>query len=241
MKRIAIAIAAVLAVTGLAQANPTTLRIATGEYEPFTGQNLPNGGIVNGRVQAIANAAGFDVEFNYMPWKRALEGTRHGAFPAGSYWAYNSDREDDFIHVGPVLSVQVLFAVRDDAEIQDWSDLNDFSGLRIGVVPGYTYTTELHEMGENGNLTLSDAPSDEANLKKLLAGRIDAFPINDVVGKHLIRRIFSEEEQARLRFLPTPLLQTPGYLLVSRSAPGGANLAATLQDVVDSGQVQMTN
>ena len=241
MRRFMYSAFAVLALTSIVAAEPTTLRIATGEYAPFTGENLPDHGVVNARVQNVAEAAGYIVEFHYMPWKRTLESTRRNAFDATSYWSYSSEREGDFIHVGPVLRDPLVFLVREDSLLRDWTSLEDLSGLRIGVVPGYTYSEELWALGESGVLTLSEATSDEANLKKLLAGRIDIFPTNEVVGWHMIREIFSEEEQAQFRALVTPLNMSEGFILVPRIAPGARSLAEALQSVVDSGRIQLTN
>ncbi len=241
MRRFTCAVLALLAFTSGMKAEPTTLRIATGEYAPFTGENLPDHGVVNARVRHLMEAAGYNVEFHYMPWKRTLESTRRNAFDATSYWSYSREREGDFIHVGPVLRDPLIFLVREDAPIRDWSELEDLSGLRIGVVPGYTYSEELWALGESGVLTLSEATSDEANLKKLLSGRIDIFPTNEVVGWHMIREIFSEEDQAQFRALMTPLNMWEGYVLVPRIAPGSESLAEALQSVVDSGRIQLTN
>ncbi|MFD1159594.1 substrate-binding periplasmic protein [Roseovarius aestuarii] len=241
MRIITVATLAFLALTAGVGAKPTTIRIATGEYRPFTGQDLPGHGLVNTHVRSVAKAAGFDVEFHYMPWKRALEATRRGIFDVSSYWYYSAEREDDFIYVGPIQMDTIVFMVRDDFPTEDWNALTDLSGLRIGVVPGYTYTQEFWDLGDSGVLDLFEAPSDEANLKKLLAGRIDVFPVNSGVGQHTLENALSPDEQAQLRTLETPLSTTPGYVLVSRSAPGGVSLAAALQRVVDSDEFQLTN
>ena len=46
--------AALLAAVTVAQADTRSLTLATGDYVPFTGQELPNGGLVNDIVQQIA-------------------------------------------------------------------------------------------------------------------------------------------------------------------------------------------
>lgn len=230
-----------LAFATVSHSETRTLSIATGSYAPFTGQELPGEGIVNQSVRAIAKAAGFDISFNYMPWKRTLEATRRGMYDATSYWYYSAQRESHFIHVGPVMREREVFFTLAGADIPDWNALEDLSGLRIGVVPGYTYTPQLWELGESGQLILSEATSDEANLRKLLAGRIDIYPMSETAGWHLIRELFSESEQARLTVLDTPLVVSGGYLLISRSKPDAEAVAEALQNAVDAAAIQLSN
>lgn len=241
MHRFALATLICLALSTGAQAETKTLRIATGEYEPFTGENLPDHGVVNARVKQIADAAGFAVEFHYMPWKRTLKSTQAGKYDATSYWTYLSDRNADFIHVGPVQRDELIILVRNDSSLRDWTALEDFTGLKIGMVPGYSYTQEFLDLGANGTLTLSEAPSDEVNLRKLLAGRIDAFLIDQTTGWDLISRLFSAEEQAQFRALTKPVAVTEGFLLVPRNIPGSESLAVALQSATDAAQFDLTN
>lgn len=219
------------AVTGL-QAETKTLRIATGIYKPFTGPDLPDHGVVNANIVRIAKRAGFDVRFDYMPWKRAIEVTRRGAYDATSYWYHSEARNADFIHVGPVMKERLIFLTCDENATLDWERLEDLAGLRIGVVPGYTYTEELWDLAERGILTLSEGPSDEANLRKLLAGRIDLYPVTEGAGWHLIRHVFFKAEQERFMALRTPLAITEGYLLVPRKARDADAIAEALQNAV---------
>lgn len=234
---------AVIFLSGAAAATAETrlLRIVSTNYEPFTGIDLPGGGIVNRSVQRIAADAGFSVEVVYEPWARAIESTRRGHYDATSYGYYNPDRDVDFIQVGPFTEERIIFLVRADSEFKNWDALQDLAGLRIGVVLGYTYSKEFWDLGESGVLTFSDAQSDEGNLRKLLAGRIDIFPISADVGQHMISQIFSEEEQAQLLELEKPLTTTGSFLLVSRNIDDAEIVAQSLQSVIDAERSTLTN
>lgn len=234
MRILSLAAAVLLGVSTLAQSDARSLTLATGDYVPFTGQHLPDGGVVNGIIRDVAARSGFDVQFEYMPWKRALEATRRGSYDGTSYWYFSEEREADFIHVGPLVEERQVFFAIAGPDLPAWSELADLSGLRIGVVPGFTYTPEFWGLGESGVLNLSEAPSNEANMRKLLAGRIDVFPHSEMAGWHLIRETFTEEEQARFVVLENPLTRSDGYLLISRSAPDSAAVAEALQTAVDS-------
>ncbi|WP_300055445.1 ABC transporter substrate-binding protein [uncultured Roseobacter sp.] len=211
-----------------------TLRIATGEYAPYTDSSAPGGGAVNSTVQAIAEAAGFEAEFDYMPWMRALEMTRMGRFHASSYWGYQAAREEDFWHVGPVMQDPILLFHRADAPLPDWERLPDLQGVTIGAVTGYTYSDDFWELADSGQITVETAQSDEANMRKLLAGRIDAFPMTSQSGQALLATLFSEAERQQIRTHPQPLMVSTGYLLVSRNADGAEAIAEALQNALDS-------
>jgi len=232
MRILSLVLGASLTIAAAAHSETRTLSIATGSYAPFTGEDLPGGGTVNQSLREIAAYAGFDVEFHHMPWKRTLEATRRGMYDATSYWHYSADREESFIHVGPVMEQREVFFTRVDTDIEDWTNLEDLAGLRIGVVPGYTYTPELWEMGASGQLTLSEAATDEANLRKLLAGRIDILAMTEPAGWHMIGEMFSESEQAQLRVLNTALVISGGFILVSRAKPDAEAVAEALQNAV---------
>lgn len=229
---------ALLTTSAELRAETRSLTIATGDYAPFTGRDIAGDGIVNQTVRQIAARAGFDVEFAYMPWKRTLEMTRRGEFDGTSYWYYDAGRESDFFHVGPVIEDEQVFFAIAGSDIADFQTLEELSGLRIGVVTGYTYSPEFWNLAESGVLTVSEAQTDEANLRKLLAGRIDVFPISEIVGRHIIATSFPAEERGEFVVVGDPLIASHGYLLVPRSRPGAAGIAEALQVAADSLQAE---
>lgn len=225
---------AVASFAAQASAESPVLNVATGDYPPFTDQTAPDGGVINASVQAVAVAAGFDVVFDYMPWMRALEMARSGRFQATSYWFYNAEREADFIHVGPVNTDRLVLFHRAGETLPDWSDLTDLDGLTIGAVSGYTYTEEFWDLAEAGIIDVNTAQSDEANFRKILSGRIDIYPMSEVSGRLLLEDRFTPEERAAIGVHPVSLMETDGYLLVSRQMAGAEDVAQRLQSALDA-------
>ena len=212
------------------------LRVATGEYPPFTASTEEDGGIINRTVRELADAAEFSVSFDYLPWKRGLELTRMGRYEAASFWYFSEDRQEDFIHVGPILQDRLVFFYLEESSVHEWSELTDLSSFRIGAVTGYTLTSEFWNLADEDVLDVHLAPDDTANLRKLLAGRIDLYPISEEAGWDLIRQTFSEEDQARFRTLEKPLVVSDAYLLISRAIENAEGIAAALQSAVSDSQ-----
>lgn len=203
-----------------------SVAIATGEYEPMTSQSAENGGLVTHLIAVAFEEAGYDVSFEFMPWKRAIELTRRGDFPASSYWYHSAEREAEFIHAGPLFEERLFFFRLISTDEPRWEELSDLAGLRIGVVDGYTYTPELWRLGEEGVLTLDRGPTDEANLRKLLAGRIDLYPISEPTGRQLLQTVLTAEEAARIAIVEQPLSTATATLLVSRAVEDAEQIAA---------------
>lgn len=223
-------VGAVLALTAPAQAE--TITVSTGEYAPFTGEALPNGGVVNGLISRVAEAAGVEIAYEYMPWKRALEVARNGQVQASSYWGERPD-QSGLAMVGPfTLDRNVLF-YRKGEPAPEFSDISDLKGVVIGVTHGYSYTPEFWAASESGAIETQTAKDDASNFRKLLGGRIDAFIVDEYVGHYLLEQEFSAEERDQLAATESALLGSGGFLQVSLTAEGGAALANRLQEAYD--------
>ena len=55
-----------------------TLRISSIDWQPYSGRELTNGGIFNQLITEAFLRAGYDVEYEYVPWGRALARAYNG-------------------------------------------------------------------------------------------------------------------------------------------------------------------
>ncbi|MEM9625045.1 MAG: transporter substrate-binding domain-containing protein [Pseudomonadota bacterium] len=219
---------------GVATADASPLRIAAGEYPPYTSEAMEHYGPINRIVTHASQEAGFEVEFEFLPWKRGLEETRLGRFTASSYWYYSDKRKQDFIHVGPLTEDRIVFMHRKDLDVPSWSSLDDLSGFTIGATNGFTYNEAFWEAAENGTLDVEVAVDDPTNLRKLVAGRLDIIVIEQTLAGHLFNDMLTEQQTENLTFLDRPLQVNPGFLLVSRKIPNADAIASSLQSGLDS-------
>lgn len=150
------------------------LTFATLNWEPFYGENLPENGFFAALSREAFKRAGYDLELEFMPWKRALELAKRGKYDGilGAY--YNKDRTESFYFTDPVSQNEEVFIQKKGRGIT-YSNLDELKKYKVGSLLGSAQGKELGEMG----FSVEDAPDEIMNLKKLNAGRVDLF----VLGK----------------------------------------------------------
>ncbi len=217
-----------------AKADASPLRIVAGEYPPFASEAIDDYGPISRIIARASKEAGFEVEFEFRPWKRGLEEARLGRYAASSYWYYSEDREQDFIHVGPLSEERIVFFHRKNLDVPSWSSLADLGHFTIGATNGFTYTEAFWEAAENDTLNVEIAADDPTNLKKLVAGRVDLIVIEQTLAWHLISEMFGEQQKEKLTVLERPLRVAPSFLLVSRKIPNADAIAASIQSGLET-------
>lgn len=215
-----------LVLAGLCSTVPaTTLRIATGELPPYATEGRADHGIALRIVRQAFRLAGFDVAYTFKPWTRALEEAREGQWDGTAYWGYNPQRDRGFLISDNVLTEQWVFVYRQTPNTPafQWTTLMDLQGLRIGAVQSYTYTPEFWQLQKSGVLRVAIAGDDLANLRLLLAGRVDVIAIERNVACYLMQAHLARAEADQLR--AHPRLLTPNFtthLMLSRKLPQSA-------------------
>src|SRR5688572_21588603 len=135
------------AATPAAPAKPT-VRLASLEWEPYIGSDLPDQGYVTELVRAAYADQGVAVEIEFYPWARALHLARTGAVDGLVPEYFNASRETEFrfsepFPGGPLVLYKrrgeaIAFSV-DPVERQD-AALRALGARKFGVVRGYLNT-----------------------------------------------------------------------------------------------------
>lgn len=197
-----------------------TLKIATGEYPPWTTESEPHHGYINQIVEQAFKLEGIEVEFHFMPWKRALEATRIGQYHASSYWGESVERQEEF-YLSDVLNTEpFVFFYRKSLSSLSWQSLSDLAPYAIGATRGYTYTEAFWTMANEDKLRISVVDDDMDNLQRLVDGQIDLFPISRATGQYLLEKHFTPEQSDSIDVHPQPINTNRDYILFSRNIPG---------------------
>ena len=161
------------------------MQLASLEWPPYVGSQLPDEGLTSAIVKAAALQAGLDTHISYTPWSRAVQiGLNNPAY-AGYFPAfYLKEREKTCHFSAPLGNSIVGFAYLKDKHF-DWNSYTDLKGLSIGVVQDYANGEEFDMQVKKEQLKLDVAPSDISNLRKLLVKRVDLI----VIGKDVLRQL----------------------------------------------------
>jgi len=188
--------------------------LLTGEWEPYTTEKSAHKGAFSEIVIAVYHEMRTDYKIKFYPWKRAEimvgEGSAMAAFP----YAVTDERQKTFLFSDPVMnSTSKLFYYKpsNKVKITDWKSYADLKAFRIGGVLGYFYEKEFTAAG----LNVENVSSDEMNLKKLKAGRVDLIPGEELVSKLLIKKLFPTEQQYFIA-LDKPLKSSSLHLMFSK-------------------------
>lgn len=235
-----LAVLLILAAVNADSAEPPTLvKISTGEYAPYTSQQATHGGFVNRVIRAAFAKQKMEVEFVYFPWKRALEEAAMGNFQASSFWFFDKERAVDFYYSDIISQHRELLFHLKSKSIPDWQSLEDLKAFTFGATLGYTYTKPFWDAAKEGKIQVQETRSDDINFKKLLAGRIDLFPMEEITGWQLVKKKYPVGADV-LTTHPKPLSSSTGHLVFSKAIPGNEALLTQfnegLKALKDSGE-----
>lgn len=205
------------------------VHLYTLEWPPYTTQTDGHGGS-DAVVRAAFTAMGYEVDVHYVPWQRAIAGVRHDPAVDGVFPTYQSDERNSYCYWSHAIGQSpVGFAERSDAPIS-WQTLDDLVQAQLGAVQGFVNTPEFDARVAKGSLSVEKATDDTANLRKLLAGRIQAA----VIDRNVMRYLLASEpdlrgKAAQLQF-NKHLLENKPLFVCFRKDPAGAVLAADMDE-----------
>lgn len=230
---------AMLAGSALASNPPHTLRITNGDWPPYLVEKPPYG-LISRIIDKAFEAEGLSTKFGFFPWPRSYALARKGLWDGSAAWSCNPERLKYFYFSMPVFPVTIVLFHRKDQQIY-WESLADLGKYRIGTSQGYFYGNPFMEAAKSGVLNTENATSDIINFRKLLAGRIDAFPVDVVVGNEILRNAFTAKDREQLTYDIKDIFVGDLHLMLSRHVPGNAAVLKRfnrgLETIRDSGEL----
>ncbi|WP_271411189.1 substrate-binding periplasmic protein [Pseudomonas sp. Q1-7] len=206
---------------GLATAEE--VRLTNGEWAPYLGASLPHQGVASRIVEEAFALEGVQVHWEFYPWARSMYLAERGERAGTAVWLRSPERERTFYISDPVIESTYYLFHRKDRPL-DWRQVADLKGLRLGGAIGYDYGTAFQRAELGGQIQVKRLSNEEQGMRMVLAGRLDAFPMDKVVAFSLLNDRFSSAERARLSFHPLPLRSDGLHLMLSREVPGNAEL-----------------
>ena len=177
------------------------LAVATLEYPPYTGKELPHYGYVSHIISSALESVGYTTSYTFLPWSRALLGAEAGDFDIVSFASYNPERKQNFIHSEPFGNEVIVFLASKKRVPKQWSEFSDLAEFRVGATRKYTYSPEFWEFVNSTRYGPSIVNTDMQNMMMLVMDRIALFPIDQVVAEHLIAEVLGNGPQDKLHTL----------------------------------------
>jgi polar amino acid transport system substrate-binding protein len=198
------------------------LRLATGEYAPFTGENLPGGGPLTEIARRAFAASDPDLKISFLPWKRGysetLEGKHDGTFPYGR----NAERERDFYFSESYYTVDRRMYYLADSGVKP-EDANTLKGRKYCLPLGFVLFKELGAMVESKALEVLSPPDLVSCTKMLLLKRVDFFITTPDIAEVAIAQAGLKESA----FVSKSVGKSENFLIVPKTHPKGQAIIAT--------------
>ncbi len=193
-----------------------TIQLTNGEWPPWLSEELKYYGLASRIVTEAFALEDVKVEYHFFPWKRSYETAKNGTWDGSVIWSREPDREEAFYYSETVLDGKLVFFHLKNSKF-DWEDVDDLEHVKIGGVIGYTYGESFDSAVNSGKIEVQSVHKDVQNFEKLLAGRIQIFPIERDVGYDMIKNHFKPEEARLFTHHPKPIRVTSFHLILSKA------------------------
>lgn len=154
-----------------------TLKVAADPWCPYTCEKSSGkSGYLVDVLESIFVKAGHKIDYQVFAWPKVLNDTRKGDLNA-AVGAGETDKEGLLFTKESLVKSQSCFFVKSN---NNWKfeRIESLKEITLGIIQGYTFETKIDEYIASAGNKVDAANVDnslEANLKKLAAGRIDAY------------------------------------------------------------------
>lgn len=197
------------------------MRIASLEWLPYVSPTLVDGGLAVAISAAAMKHEGYDVKIDYFPWNRAVQmGSKNPEFAGYFPTYYTAERARQCYFSARFGTGMVGLAYRKDAPLA-WNSLQDLTTKSIGVVAGYSNGEAFDAMVKNGTLKPELSQSDGHDLRKLVAGRVQAIVIDKAVLRYLLlTENYSPKDREQIVFHDKLLAELSMHICFQRTPAG---------------------
>ncbi len=154
-------------------ASDNIVKIAFSEFSPF--EYLKNGkatGFTIDLLTDIFEAAGYKPDFIFLPWNRALEVAKLGEVDVILHLKKSEEREKYFIYSDPMIYSEQYFFKKKTLDIHP-TNFAEIRSYNIATVNGYFYGKDFNNAKLEHLVPIYSSEPTIANLRKLVAGRVD--------------------------------------------------------------------
>ena len=192
-----------------------TILITTGEFVPDYSKNYKHHGLTPHIVTQAFALEGVKVEWLFVPWARAMHLAQNTHADASCCWAKNQQRQGNFLYSVPIQSrSSVLFHLKSNKF--NWQTIDDFEGITIGGVTGYTYGKTLDRAEKAGKFTIYRIKTEKQGFNMLLLNRISLFVSDKKIGYSMLSDFFQKDKVELITHHPKAIQTFHNHLIISK-------------------------
>ncbi|WP_420414251.1 substrate-binding periplasmic protein [Roseibium sp.] len=175
-------------------------------------------------IGAVLEKLGCRLDAKALPWARHLKGIEDGDVDIASPVSKTAEREAFANFSSPYVDAQEVLFVRAGNE-GTYSSLADFfeKGGKLGTIREYAYGGDFSALKDKYAGQIQETDSQESNLKKLAAGRIDATLGEVFVVSEDVKRLGFSDKVTKASFL---ISSDPSYIMFSKKSVPAEFVAA---------------
>ncbi|WP_181905428.1 substrate-binding periplasmic protein [Aestuariispira insulae] len=200
------------------------LRLTTGDdFPPYTGAELPEGGLASAIVIAAFAWMNQEVALEYRPWKRGYEETKAGQYLATYPYVKSRDRLVDFHFSDPIFQYERILFERRHPNASQWPDT--LRGERLCLPVGYEVPSVIEDRVIKGTLILIKPSDMDACFKQLLRNRTDYVLSDRILGQSIASHHFGAAPQ-QLTMIEPPVSKQSAHLIIAKNQPDAIKIIA---------------
>lgn len=160
--------------------------LVTGEFEPFTGENLEGGGPVTQQIIEIFEQANIPVTVDFRPWKRGFLETLSGKYRATFPYSKNPEREKKFLYSAPLDEGRIHFYASESSGLKTFSGYDALQGKELCMPVGHNLFEPVAEAVKAKIIRLSRLTSMEQCFEMVKLGRMDMTMVRHEVAESIL-------------------------------------------------------
>jgi len=205
------------------------LQVATSEWIPYVGKDLPNQGLALDIVNQALKRAGYTTSMNLQSWSRTLEGTDIGVFDLIATAWYSKERDKSFYFSKPYIYSEITLLKHIDFDFR-FSSIADLNGRTVGIIRDYAYGEKFDRA--RGIIRVPGIHILE-NIQRVLNGEIELTVGDKRVLQYEIKHNISLNRD-KLIFVPNAVLKKGIYIAVSRLNPKHKEIAQAFDKAISA-------
>lgn len=203
-----------------------SLSFACSPWEPYTGKDMPQQGILADLAREIGKEAKLDIMIDFKPWARVINELQAGRLD-GTYCVIKTKERKNFLHFSkkPILKLANGFFRLKDTEI-DYNNPQDLIGLRVGALRDSSDEVYLNDLMPE-KFKAQSFRDNITGMKMLVGNRFDLMMMGRLVGETVLKNNLPEAQDKVIYY--KDIVTSDIYIALSQKIPNAPSLIEQIE------------